>query len=258
MRRDMDKVLVERPRRFWSAKRQGRTLPHELLPKRLGMSRGAQEAQGEKDLNENLAPLRRYLERQIGRSWNKVYGEMRAHIDPSNTVQAHILTHVDNFLNVVVVRVAPSGRAPCGLRYQASTWSGPFRPVRERALYVDPDDGLIKRARRRIPARPPRPVRAPRKQHIGKDRLAIELEGFWYAVRLSTFRVVKPAGTAKASMFEVGGRLAAEWSDPIAGPVWAHDRAKLDDLAKLYGPGLLASGKRQLSHRDMARYGLAG
>src|SRR5438309_9686382 len=33
---------------------------------------------GEKWLNENLAPLRRYLESNVGRPWSKVYAEIRS------------------------------------------------------------------------------------------------------------------------------------------------------------------------------------
>ncbi len=60
MRKDMAKVLVERPRLIDSTEHRGRKLPAELLPKALGMRRSVREAGGFKQLNENLAPLRRY------------------------------------------------------------------------------------------------------------------------------------------------------------------------------------------------------
>lgn len=65
MRKDMAKVLVERPRLIDSTEHRGRKLPDDLLPKSIGVRRGVREAGGFKQLNENLAPLRRYLEGQV-------------------------------------------------------------------------------------------------------------------------------------------------------------------------------------------------
>lgn len=76
MRKDMAKVIVTRPRIVDSVRRRGRARSDDLLPKGVGLRRDAMEHGGFKALNENLAPLRRYLERQVGRSWNKVFGEI--------------------------------------------------------------------------------------------------------------------------------------------------------------------------------------
>jgi hypothetical protein len=51
-----------------------------------------------KELNENLSPLRRYLERQVGRPWNKVYSEIAEHLRPDNVVQQHVRDHLRNFV----------------------------------------------------------------------------------------------------------------------------------------------------------------
>jgi hypothetical protein len=48
------------------------------LPTHEGLRR-AQSLRGDrKQMNESLGPLRRYLERQVGRPWNKVYAENNA------------------------------------------------------------------------------------------------------------------------------------------------------------------------------------
>ena len=55
-----------------------------------------------RSLNENLAPLRRYLHAQVGRPWNKVFSEICC-IDRRNTVQQHIHQHIgDPFIAVDV------------------------------------------------------------------------------------------------------------------------------------------------------------
>jgi hypothetical protein len=51
----------------------------------------------EKGLNENLAPLKRYLAKQVGRPWDKVYSEIRERI-PGSAVGLHVLDHVYGFV----------------------------------------------------------------------------------------------------------------------------------------------------------------
>ena len=77
MRSDMAKVIVERPRIPAFKSRKGRRQALEDLPVQEGMRR-ARALRGDlKELNENLKPLRRYLERQVGRRWDKVYSRDR-------------------------------------------------------------------------------------------------------------------------------------------------------------------------------------
>ncbi len=54
----------------------------------------------QKSLNENLAPLRRFLGSQVGRPWNKVYADLSAGIDRRNTVQDHIYAHIENYVEI--------------------------------------------------------------------------------------------------------------------------------------------------------------
>ena len=262
MREDMDKVLVERPRRGGYGARKGR-LPRdcEAMPRFLGLRRQVKESGDFKSLNENLAPLRRYLERQINRPWNKVYSEMRARIDAGNTVQAHVLTHVDQYIHRIVAKVEPNAATPCGLIYQWQSWSGRFSPVRVGDLYVDPNDGIIKRARRRVNA--PRAARSRGEANpvrLDADHLAVEIAGVWYAIELAAYEMVRSmqASGAEAEQFSLprAGRLHPEWADPLFGPVWPHDTQKLGRMRDLYGPGRLAIRKRQLAARELRRHGL--
>jgi hypothetical protein len=159
MREDMAHVIVERPRLGGGRARKGRSLPWEDLPKQEGMQRPYVCARHEKSLNENLAPLRRYLEKQVGRPWNKVYSEISRHLRVDNPVQQHVRDHLSDF-----VAIKPRRRAGVvyGLggdkEWRYRLWYQP--------LYVDPRDGLLKRtdrhpeakalrrARRRMSRRP--------------------------------------------------------------------------------------------------------
>jgi len=150
MRPDMAKVIVERPRVGGHGARKGRAVADDaLLPKFKGVRRQVAERGDRKQLNENLAPLRRFLERQVNRPWNKVHSEISARINGRSTVQAHVLTHLKNLIYLDVEHVAPGPDAPCGLRSRQSQWFFGFQRLKPGALYVDPKDGIIKRARRR-------------------------------------------------------------------------------------------------------------
>ena len=154
MRRDMYKKLVERARPGGHGARKGRPpRDFEDAPARQGFRKAAIATGDPRSLSENLAPLRRYLAGQVNRPWSKVQSEMRATVDVRNAVQAHLFAHLDGILHTVVTKVPPNAGAPCGLTYQDSSHDRGPVPVRVDDLYVDPDDGIIKRARRRTKSR---------------------------------------------------------------------------------------------------------
>ena len=100
MREDMFKVIVERPRLF---RRRALRIKsrYDRLPDRtkVGMKRAAQEQRGwTKGLNENLAPLRRYLWKQRGRAWDDVYSEICSRLDTRSTVKQHVRDHLEDLI----------------------------------------------------------------------------------------------------------------------------------------------------------------
>ena len=184
MRADMSRVIVERPRRG-GVNRRGRQLPLDALPQREGMRRRHFVAGDRKELNENLSPLRRYLERQVGRPWTKVYSEIAAHLRADNTVQQHVRDHLRDF-----VAIKPRRRHD---RY--FIWPGdrkePFSRLWHQPLYVDGKDGILKRTDRlpeekaRQRARrhpPPRPLD---RVTLAVDRELRRIDGFWYELHLA-------------------------------------------------------------------------
>ncbi len=227
----MDKVLVERPRKGGYSMRRKRRLPDgEALPKILGVHRDAIERGGDKMLNEYLSPLRRYLAAQVNRPWNKVYSEIRTHIKPGNTVQEHVLTHMEDFLYQRVRKVEPRADTPCGLEHQSLRWSGKFQPVQEGKFYVDPDDGIIKRARRRLRGPAPRPPGRQDFCELSNGRLACKRGGVWYFV--TDLRVTEISGNSIVTR-------------PF-NPRW--DRADSGNVQPM--------DPRQMSRGELRRYGL--
>ena len=104
MRPDMFHLLVERPR-FRIPKRNGSHYPRGSLKVRFGpdiddapTKLGMRFPHAEKWLNENLAPLRRWLRSQVGRPWSKVSSEIRSVVDARSAVKLHILQHVDQYV----------------------------------------------------------------------------------------------------------------------------------------------------------------
>src|SRR4051812_15053885 len=100
MREDMAKVIVERPRHgggvkyprgsFYGRKR----LAMEEWAQRESVGRPWAGRRGEKHLNENLAPLRRFLRSSLGRPWDNVYSEICQRINRNSAVQLHIWQHL--------------------------------------------------------------------------------------------------------------------------------------------------------------------
>jgi hypothetical protein len=179
MRDDMAKVIVERPRIPAFKSRKGRARPLDDLPQHEGMRRQHLINGDGKTLNENLKPLRRYLEGQVGRPWDKVYAEIAAHLRVDNAVQQHVRDHLHNFVALTPRRVA------AGWRHRPATY------LWYQLLYVDPVTGLLRRtdqlpeekARRRR-ARERRPA-LPSRITLAADREIRLIDGVWYEVRLA-------------------------------------------------------------------------
>ena len=194
MREDMGKVLVERPRlggwRFCSRPAKGyRKRVQKCLdagdspPAREGMK--LRHGHRTKHFNEHLAPLRRFLDANVGRPWNKVYSEICQHVDRGNVVQKHILTHLFDY--VVVHTVLIDGE-PCR-SHARSGWDGhgygqPLRTSHSyHQWYVCPKSGLLKKSRY-IRDRDIRPG-LPRRVRHNKRQVCVERNGNWELVEVT-------------------------------------------------------------------------
>lgn len=260
MREDMAKVIVTRPRVLDSMVRKGRVVPDERLPKIIGLRRHARERGGYKMLNETLAPLRRYLERQVGRPWDKVYSEIAERLRPSSTVQQHVRDHVGDFVNL---HRAPDRRY--GERLDAPWWQ---------PLYVDAlgilrrTADLDRKARRRAASRPKMlpPLTAVRLSDQCELR---RLAGLWHEVRLAPLpapeyrRETRPKTLPNGERVDVIVRQLATPAvvDVVTGqPVACGPGIDDAEGRKRYAAGrparTYAVAKRQLSRGELRRHGL--
>jgi hypothetical protein len=191
MRKDMPKVIVERPRRGNPKRaRPGRAVPLEDADGGpLRARKPPVRKQKTKRLNENLAPLKRYLAAQIGRPWSKVYSEIAENLKPSNTVQQHVRDHVEDF-------VAITCRMRAGQVFTASRRLGGEAPLSQdwRKLYVHPRTGLLRRNEKAVTWKESRRLReaaiaAERAARMREIAPLVQLhrldDGVWWEVRLA-------------------------------------------------------------------------
>ncbi len=257
MREDMYKVIVERPRRGKEGDAFAARLRNDFDgPTRLGMRAGY----GSRSLNENLAPLRRYLQAQIGRPWNKVFSEICTGIDRRNTVQQHIHQHIRDFIAIDVevrdgrlVDLAPQWRflrSDCGISQE---------------LYVDPRTGVIRlnkgySSRRRIVAQRRHREQveiATRRRVVDERTLLLLLEGIWFRVEVELLPkecVVEDVIDGKARRrMAIDFRYDIVLRRNISRSILA-DRRQCEHL---YGSGgLYAVSKRQISTREIKAHRL--
>jgi hypothetical protein len=127
MRSDMPKVIVERPRVIHFGGGKNRPLRElEDYPRHEGMRRRHQHY-GSKILTDHIKPLRRYLDKQVGRPWCKVYSEICAIMRFGNALHDHLRKHARDY-------VAVDGP------YPAHDRNSQFQP-----FYVDPRTGILRR-----------------------------------------------------------------------------------------------------------------
>ena len=108
MRSDMSKVVIERPRGGHSnesvktglrIRNYDQNDEYEDLPKREKYSMGRQKGRiPRKYFSDFLNPLERYFRSNVGRPWDKIYSEMREHLDFRSTMMQHVFQHVQTMV----------------------------------------------------------------------------------------------------------------------------------------------------------------
>jgi hypothetical protein len=250
MRKDMFKVIVERPRHGGSYDRERFTPIDDDSPARESLRWRHQDRKG---LNENLRPLERYLEKQVGRPWDKVYSEICDGIDRRSTVQEHIHQHVGDFVAVTVVMIDGEPHSPW-------RWGPPQSLVSgwARRFYVEPRTGLLMvnkwRERCRRQRNGKKPGRINHRRELGPFLQLHQLDGVWYAVDLAPI----PADANGHGVFDVVSHRQVVASGRQVKGKQAEDKRVVHCDPALYGKDdVYAWRKRQLGAPELRRHGLS-
>lgn len=262
MRDDMYKVIVERPRagRAWAgatAKSARVYRNRDDTPSKIGMKKGQASRKG---LNENLSPLKRWLESQVNRPWDKVYGELCANIDRRNTVQEHIFAHIDNFVERDVKVVD-------GELYVLLYWHSNLSPIGQSraSLYVDPRTGILRKNKLRdrwrrevLESRQAAKLKVKsQRREISATAQLHRLDGIWYHVTLAPLvgsPLLPGSGTAlKAAVKSTCWDVVLRKSVSLA----SADDSGMGTLYRQYGRRYVyAVKKRQLSNAELKHHRL--
>lgn len=252
MREDMSKVLVESPRvgraRAYATEGTRRLRRHDLDadgeggPRHIGMRR---DAVGRKHFGEHLSPLYRWLDRQAGRPWAKVWGELCANLDRRSVVQAHVFQHIEGHVEIRTVwhdgQVQVQSRRH-GLEPIGECWSRLFVHPRTGILLRNHAHQIAQRLRRQeraARAAQPHPDRRSGLHGMANDCQWRRIDGIWYEVTLAPL----PADQAPVFDLVLGRTVDARQRELLRA---CHGRA-----------GCYAAAKRQLGRKALRAHGLA-
>lgn len=106
MRKDMHKVIVERPRHgHWMKNKTNKSNFRVKHKKNIddgfvhqSMSGIKQFGYSSKELNEHLSPLKRFLARAVGRPWDNVWSEICSVVSSDTAVLKHVRDHVKGYV----------------------------------------------------------------------------------------------------------------------------------------------------------------
>jgi hypothetical protein len=234
----------------------------EDLPQREGIRKPYRRQQIAKDFGENLSPLFRWLDKQVGRPWDKVYSELCTTFDMRKTINQHILQHVNGY----VERDTLMEGSRVVTRWRDNSLHDVY------GLYVHPVTGLLRKAKKRGPSARQKEAASQRealqvRRQVGPSRWLVKYEGHWYFVELADIpkrekrvreiRLID--GTVKTEEF---------WHDPTVHDVLfrvsnvprylPRQQVDLRTLShRYYGrSGQYAVSKQQASHQDLKRHGV--
>lgn len=232
MREDMAKLLVERPRlnggmKFpRGAEGAWRRVPLDERPRCESLKKTWHRQGGSlKMLNENLAPLYRFLRSRIGRRWDEVYSEICQRINRDCAVQLHIWQHL--MWSVI--------RNPVDLERLGRYGS-------RNSFYVDPATGLLQEI----------PNRWSKRSWNESRRAAIEpltvvfagrhykqIDEIWYEIE---FAPIPDYG-------QIWEAILRKWIILKKGS----DAEQRNELRWLYGASVYAARKQQIGKHEIRR-----
>lgn len=185
MRKDFSKVVTERPRSNgrWGKDYQGipgKRLKEIQIDEDLHFKREPMSmSRGTKQFTDVLGPLRRYLKKQVGRSWNKIYSDFCRNFNRNSNTQNHLIRHALDYVafNVQYIKEGKDKVPYTSEGYRISSFKNEY-------FYVCPETGILKIAPK-IKSKP-KTVRNDFKEIDGKYYK--EKDNIWYEIVLGKIK----------------------------------------------------------------------
>ena len=207
-----------------------------------------------KQFNENLRPLYGFIRKSVGRKWDDVYSEICGVFDKRSVINQHILIHLYQYVETKNIYVGADGK----LWVQGTeSWRRPRedQPLRATHIeyYVDPRDGVLKHNkhyhthrqewRKHVEEVKQRQLEV--KRVIDKTTELHKLNGCWFEVKFENYDGERETERVRLSEKTVWYREKTVF--PLC-----YDVVKKASVAEAH----VAVSKRQLSSRELRRYGL--
>lgn len=261
MRKDMSKIIVERPRLYGSKPRPGRAQDPDIMLSKEGMRKPYVRQHVEKQLNENLGPLLRFLNSRVGKFWNDIYSEISENLRADNPVQQHVRDHLEDFVELrTMLKDGEIYTTSYGVRLLEHS---------SRRFYVHPETGRLmvnphyrawvnrwrnwdweQKAAKQASERT-----MPDGTHLRK------IAGIWYVVEIKEIppvikvdRVDKTTG--KVYQITQGGTAYDVILEATVSRNGVNGIYNLTTKTYAQGEPVYCATKRQLNHRELKKYGV--
>lgn len=198
MRKDMSKVVIERPRHGHSlpSRRTSLRIRHydidhdyDDLPKRVSGSRNkhiqAASVWEIKYFSDLLGPLRRFLRSNVGRPWDKIYSELSQNLDKRKTTGIHVFEHLEWEVSLNCY-IGKDGKVYTRRAYR--------KPQSADGFYVHPRTGLLcwidpnlKWKAERENRKAEEKARNSWRVAINGKRHYVKLNGIWYVADIEPY-----------------------------------------------------------------------
>lgn len=257
MRRDMNKVVIERPRtggtgardQYKQAEKNVDFTDEDALYHNKRGGQGRTYGWDSKQLSDLLGPLKGYLRKQVGRNWDKVFSEIAQQFKGGGTSAAHIKGHILDYVQTKVVYV---GKVP---HEHTAYGKKNLIPITSRSqqypqFYVD-KIGRLQIAPKSWEKKKAEPKTDPSRVIKG-DRVFFRIAGLWYE---GEFESVVPAWR------DVWNNTLSKYEKKFIKPTHVPDliegeSTSVSRLTRLYGSECYVARKRQLNSKELKRHGL--
>jgi hypothetical protein len=203
MRQDLNKILTENARvgHERSYREQRRKTKYEIRDEdgnpfggRESMKKRYSTYGDRKEFNENLSPLKRMIEKNVGRKWDDFYSEFCQNFDKRKVVNDHILLHLFQYVKINTKKVD-------GEIFIYDNYSG-WRDLEYASYvlwYVDPETDILMTNDRRVSNAARRRKYAEIEKSKNKEaRILIDentelnkVDGIWYVYNYKDARKIE-------------------------------------------------------------------